>query len=117
MGRENILLLGYQLVLDNQCLLAENLEEDCIIMIEITVDMKIEIIADIYSPQTCREKIFKHVQNVIEALGPERDTTVLMGDFNSVMNNECDIISGEQHKYREVEGLNHLVVNLNLHDS
>ena len=89
-------------------------------MVEITVDMKNVIIAIIYAPQTSVEKKRRFLQtqtNVTEALASEKDTTVLKGDFSSVMNNECDIISGEQHKYREVEGLNHLVVNLNLHDS
>ena len=62
-----------------------------IIIIEITVEMKKILIANIYAPQTCREKIdfFEEVQNVIEAL----DITVLMGVFTAVMKNDCDIIN------------------------
>ena len=51
---------------------------DYIIIIEITVEMNKILIANIYAPQTCREKIvfFQEVQNVIEAFGPERNTKV-----------------------------------------
>ena len=40
-----------------------------------------------------------------------------MGDFNSVMNGDCDIITGERHNNREVETPKQLVVNLDLHVS
>ena len=65
--------------------------------------MKKILIANIYAPQTCREKIdfFEEVQNVIEAL----DITVLMGVFTAVMKNDCDIINWERHNNREVEAL------------
>ena len=40
-----------------------------------------------------------------------------MTDFNSVMNGDCDIITGERPNNREVETLKQLVVNLDLHVS
>ena len=39
-----------------------------------------------------------------------------MGDFNSVMNNNEDIISGNKHNIKEVQTLNQLVVNIDARD-
>ena len=39
-----------------------------------------------------------------------------MGDFNSVMNNNEDIISGNKHNIKEVQAFNQLVVNIDARD-
>ena len=38
----------------------------------------------------------------------------LLGDFNSVMDNDQDIVTGEKHNGKEVEALNNLTAELDL---
>ena len=90
-----------------------------IVIIEIMVSNKKIVIANIYAPQATTEKtqFYSHLRNTIDNLNREDDPLVILGDFNTVMHNKQDIITGEQHSKKEVEALNQLTTDLELHDS
>ena len=94
-------------VLGKYCLLARYADivdrNDRIIIIEITVEMKKILIANIYAPQTCREKDWFLWTDAKRYWGLRM--SVLMGVFTAVMNNDYDIMNGERQNNREVEAL------------
>ena len=59
---------------------------------------------------------FRHLGRVIDRLATDTTGVILMGDFNSVMNNNEGIISGNKHNIKEVQALNQLAVNIDAHD-
>ena len=88
-------------------------------LIEISLKDRKLLIANIYAPQTSTQKLqhFSDIRNIIEQYSRNDHTLIVLGDFNTVMNNDLDVITGEPHNRRETTGLNQLVTNLDLHDS
>jgi len=75
------------------------------------------IIVNVYAPNASSEKM-AFFSNLNEILSDYRDSEViLLGDFNCVINNDVDIISGQPHKNIEVKALNDAVKSLGLHDA
>lgn len=73
-------------------------------------------LANIYAPNNHTEKMrfFEELYNKCNELN---DNLVLMGDFNCVLNNKSDIISGYPHSKNEVEAFNNVVKSLGLTDT
>ncbi|WP_419623904.1 endonuclease/exonuclease/phosphatase family protein, partial [Thiolapillus sp.] len=100
---------------NTQCIYHDNR----IILLETSTNNSKLLIANIYAPQSPTDKIafFDQMHNIITKYKREEHTSILIGDFNSVLDNELDIISGEKHNKREVEAFNTLVSDLDLTDS
>ena len=56
------------------------------------------LIANIYAPQSPTNKscFFNQIHNIITKYKREEHNSILIGDFNSVLDNKLDIISGEK---------------------
>ena len=61
-----------------------------------------------------RLTFFAYVQHTMDSLDIKK-SLVLLGDFNSVMDNNLDIVTGDKHTGLEVEALNKQTVDLDLH--
>ena len=87
-----------------------------ILAIEITVQEKALYIFNIYGPNDSQEKpnFFHDLKNEIRKL-PQKDL-ILLGDANTVLNNDLDIISGENHSARDIEQFKSLLAQESLTD-
>ena len=114
-SRGQIILVAKKWKENVQCLY----KDSRILILEMAVANKKIIIANIYAPQTTTEKtqFYTHLQTTIGNLNREDNHLVIVGDFNTVMHNTQDIITGEHHNKKEVETLNQLTTDLDLHDS
>jgi exonuclease III len=76
--------------------------------------------ANIYAPCISGEKVvfFQQALDIIKKIKDthENEPLVCMGDFNCVLNNELDIISGEKHPVAHLKEFNNFIINLNLYD-
>ena len=110
-----ITLVSKKLMDNTRCIY----KDDRILLLEVTFGNQNIIIANIYAPQAVSEKVhfYTRIQHVIEEHNKDNLALILLGDFNSVLSNNEDIISGEKHNTREVESLNQLVTQLDLQDS
>ena len=72
---------------------------------------------NIYAPTDKAEKIqfLQRVENKLKSKYAD-EKIVLVGDFNTVMNNELDIISGRPHAVEEVNAFRRAINNLSLTD-
>ncbi|WP_419615349.1 endonuclease/exonuclease/phosphatase family protein, partial [Thiolapillus sp.] len=111
----HITLVSKSCMQNTQCIY----HDDRIILLETSTNNSKLLIANIYAPQSPTDKIafFDQMHNIITKYKREEHTSILIGDFNSVLDNELDIISGEKHNKREVEAFNTLVSDLDLTDS
>lgn len=73
-------------------------------------------LANVYAPNDTNEKIcfYKKIEDVLSPFLGHK--LLVMGDFNSVMNNDTDIISGLPHSHHEINTLKTVVNNLELAD-
>ena len=87
-----------------------------ILAVAIKIKDKPTLVCNIYAPNENTEKeiFFKELQNKIK--DAHYDDIVLCGDFNCVMNNDEDIISGEKHNNNSIKELNNLVASCDLYD-
>ena len=90
-----------------------------IVAIKIAYEDEQILICNIYAPNDGKEKIsfMDKLYNLIEEWSDNITNLCIMGDFNMVMNNDIDIISGLDHKKEEVEMFKRKMVNLNLYDT
>ena len=79
-------------------------------------DIKFTLI-NIYAPNENTEKIdfFDKLQTKLKAVYAE-ENIILMGDFNTVMSNELDIIAGRPHCVENVSSLRKVVNSISLTD-
>jgi exonuclease III len=72
-------------------------------------------IVNVYAPNDPHEKLrfYKHVFFLLSSVDGD---IVCCGDFNSVLNNELDIISGKPHNVTQVASFNEMVVSLDMVD-
>ena len=98
-----------------QCIYHDNR----IILLETYTNSSKLLIAYTYAPRSPTDKIayFDQIHNIITKYKREDYTSILIGGFNSVLDKELDIISGEKHNKRKVEAFNTLVSDLDLTDS
>jgi exonuclease III len=94
-------------------------KDDRVLLIKLVTDNKTLIIANIYAPQSVADKIrfFSHIHEVADEHNQEDASLIILGDFNTVMNNEEDIITGEKHDRKETEALNQMISHLDIHDT
>jgi exonuclease III len=73
-------------------------------------------IVNAYAPNQMHTKItfFKDLENTI--MKYDLHNVIMMGDFNSVLNNKQDIISGNPHNTLEIKHFVNMVSTLRLHD-
>ena len=66
-----------------------------------------------------REKndLFQQIKEIIYNNCTARHSLIMLGDFNAVMNNNLDIITGEKHNPRETDSFRELINSLELIDS
>jgi exonuclease III len=88
------------------------ISQERLIMISVESDGYVFNIANVYAPNITNDKIlyFKRVQDKLEEYVGEN--LVLVGDFNCVVNNTYDIISGRPHKKVEVDHFNDFIQRL-----
>ena len=92
--------------------------ENRIVAATVEIEGKKMLFINAYAPNTTSEKLdfFQHLNRVIDSITQNDTNIILMGDFNSVRDNNMDIITGEAHNYREVSAFNQLIANVDLHD-
>ena len=78
------------------------------------------LFTNIYAPCVSNEKIvfFQYAYDIIKSVKNEYndDPLICMGDFNCVLSNELDIISGEPHPSVHIKEFNDFLIGLNLYD-
>ena len=76
----------------------------------------IDVIANVYAPNVKAEKrIFFYL--IFENLNDfEGNQVIIMGDFNSVINNDLDIVSGNPHYTQDVQRFSQTMSRLNVID-
>ena len=96
----------------NIAIIKEN--ERCLIS-EITIDDMNFTLLNVYAPCINTEKntFFRNIANFVNELQQNPASNLLIfGDFNTVLNNQLDIISGENHNVNIVNSFNNLVNDL-----
>lgn len=75
------------------------------------------VLVNVYAPNETKEKIrfFNVIQNILYEY--RLQNLIIMGDFNCVMNNQMDNISGRPHSKQEIEQLNESVSALGTQDA
>lgn len=74
-------------------------------------------VVNIYAPTEGREKVVFYTELNETIKNIECDELILCGDFNCVLDNKLDIVSGEKHHLDAVTKLNHLVESCDLYDT
>ena len=100
-SKGQIILLNKSLNLDSPPKIIH--AEDRIIALELLIDSKTFSIINIYAPNCKKEKpyFFNQLGNLISNLEIDRNVLVC-GDFNTVLDNKHDIISGEHHSTSDI---------------
>ena len=114
-SKGQIILINNKLNLDSTPKIL--LTQERIIALELTIDSKIFSIINVYAPNSKKEKpyFFNQLGNFISNL--ELDCNIFVcGDFNTVLNNNLDIISGEHHAANDISLFNSLINDYELHD-
>ena len=88
-----------------------------IIAIQLNDETKETVILNVYAPNTSTEvrQFFSDLTDIVNEIDVQRK--IVCGDFNCVLDNDIDVISGEPHQVCLVEGFNNFVVNADLTDS
>ena len=88
-----------------------------ILAVEIMIKEKRTLLCNIYAPNNNseKEKLFKELIDKIK--DTNFDDIILCGDFNCVMNNDNDIITGASHNNNTIKELNNLVSSCDLYDT
>ena len=91
------------------------LREDRILAVRIKAEKDI-VVYNVYAPCERRETVdfFKYLEHTINEC--EADFKILCGDFNAVLCNDKDIISGRKHPTSLVEAFNNLLDECELSD-
>ena len=87
-----------------------------ILGLNVTIDEKFFFVCSIYAPNVNSEKInfLKELNLIIKSNALEH--TLICGDFNTVLDNNWDIISGERYDSRIINEFNNLLNECDLYD-
>ena len=87
-----------------------------ILAISLQTDFKKIAIVNLYFPNALKEKLnfFDKVKNTLNKINCE--SSIVCGDFNTVLNNEKDIISGEKHDGNLVKTFNSFLIDNGFYD-
>ena len=88
-----------------------------IIILSIRSDNFTCAVCNVYAANNKREKInyFDRLLKLLDRC--DINSLMLLGDFNTIMNNDLDIVSGKPHSVREVTAVSNLVNELMLTDA
>ena len=105
-----ITLLNKKLTLDSDPVIL--LSDERIMALKIYYDCSSLVIINIYAPNKKQQKIifFNKLHNFISSLHNEPNI-IISGDFNTVLNNELDILSGLPHDSSEVNVFKNLLLD------
>ena len=111
-----IILLNNSLTLDEKPIIL--LSEERILAVKLFCEGSTFIIINIYAPNKKPQKInfFYKLHNFIDSLYDESNI-IITGDFNSVLDNEHDIVSGLPHDKSEINVFNKLLSDFDLVDT
>ena len=89
---------------------------DRLLIIKVKIQSTTYSICNVYAPNAVRdvEHFFNDVTDVFSEL--ETDKMVICGDFNSVLDNDLDIISGQKHSDTAVQNFRNFCISNNLSD-
>ena len=109
---------GETILIDKKCPAKVTLEgkhERCVLLSVVYENYEIKI-ANVYAPNSKKDKLafYKEITEVMEQYIDEE--FLICGDFNCVLNNEIDIISGKPHEEVEVREFNKILEKLELCD-
>jgi hypothetical protein len=92
-------------------------ESERILIVVVEIIYKRIVIANAYAPNIISEKntFFQEITNIVKSM--HFDDILLCGDFNCVLNNDRDIISGEHHAKNTVTNFNDVLNECNLFDT
>ena len=92
---------------------------DRILIIEIETKDRKFLVLNAYAPQSTEDKIyfFHKIREVMSEHCTPQHTPILLGDFNAVVDNDLDIITGRKHDQQETNSFNELINSLDLIDS
>ena len=74
-------------------------------------------IVNVYAPSDLKDKLlfFNKIEDTVKKI--KTDNMLVCGDFNSVLSNSIDIVSGDPHDQRLVGRFNSFVIECDLYDS
>ena len=92
------------------------MQSDRILVVSVLYGEHELTIANVYAPNDSREKLsfYKKLRELLTDVSEQ--SFMLCGDFNCVVNNDLDIVSGLPHRVSEVKELNSLISDLGLKD-
>ena len=95
----------------------EVLSEDRILGITVTREKENLLLVNVYAPNESSEKItfYNHIAEMLNDF--KEYEVILLGDFNCVLNNELDIVSGHPHNKIEIDKFNEALNRLGLYDA
>ena len=111
-----ILLVNKKYVLDKEPIVI--LASERILAVKIFYEQLSLVIVNIYAPNKNKQKIlfFQKLHNFLDSL--ETDSHIFVGgDFNTVLDNDLDIISGLPHGNSEIQLFTNLILNFDLIDT
>ena len=90
--------------------------QDRIMIISVLLEKYEFFLGNVYAPNGHADKMsfYKELHNKCNEFS---NSLILMGDFNCVINNKLDIISGSPHNEKEIQEFNNLIKQLELTDS
>ena len=92
---------------------------DRILAVKIAYDDHVILVCNVYAPNDYKDKVpfLDKLFNLVNEWSNKVQNICVVGDFNMVMSNKLDIISGNDHKKEEVELLNEKMARLDLNDT
>jgi exonuclease III len=92
-------------------------QSDRILTIKVHIDNGELFISNIYAPVVASEKrnFFSSLQKHLDLL--DSNDIIVCGDFNCVLDNSKDIVSGDVHPVNDVANFNSLVTDTELNDT
>ena len=90
---------------------------DRTIIVKVTLNNSQLYLCNVYAPSSENEiaLYLTELSSLLDVLDTER--IIICGDFNSVLDNELDIISGEKHSCRKVENFNNFIHSNDVYDA
>ena len=115
-SKGQIILLNKNIALDKEPKII--LSDERIIALDISIEDVTYYIVNVYAPNKSNEKtiFFKYLRTFLNALDPDTKT-IICGDFNTVLDNKLDIISGLPHNKKDIDNFNLILNKYDLIDS
>ena len=90
---------------------------DRILSVSVEVNDELLAVTNIYAPNTDKDKVIFFHELTDCLMQIDIDRKIVCGDFNSVLSNEHDIISGEKHSRNVVQSFQDLLANFDFLDT